>query len=57
MELSYYPGCTLKTKAKNFEDSAIASMTALGINLKEIPRWNCCGAASPGQPGGYLVHS
>ncbi len=43
MELSYYPGCTLKTKAKNFEDSAIASMTALGINLKEIPRWNCCG--------------
>ncbi len=44
MELSYYPGCTLKTRAKNFEDSAIASMTALGINLKEIPRWNCCGA-------------
>ncbi len=44
MELSYYPGCTLKTKAKNFEDSAIASMAALGINLKEIPRWNCCGA-------------
>jgi heterodisulfide reductase subunit B len=44
MELSYYPGCTLKTKAKNFEDSAIASMAALGINLEEIPRWNCCGA-------------
>jgi heterodisulfide reductase subunit B len=44
MELSYYPGCTLKTRAKNFEDSAIAFMAALGINLKEIPRWNCCGA-------------
>jgi heterodisulfide reductase subunit B len=44
MELSYYPGCTLKTRAKNFEDSTIASMAALGINLKEIPRWNCCGA-------------
>ena len=44
MELSYYPGCTLKTRAKNFEDSAIACMAALGINLKEIPRWNCCGA-------------
>ncbi len=44
MELSYYPGCTLKTKARNFEDSAIAFMTALGINLKEITRWNCCGA-------------
>ena len=43
MDLSYYPGCTLKTKAKNFEDSAIASMAALGINLVELPRWNCCG--------------
>ncbi len=43
MDLSYYPGCTLKTKAKNFEDSAIALMAALGINLIELPRWNCCG--------------
>ena len=43
MDLSYDPGCTLKTKAKNFEDSAIASMAALGINLVELPRWNCCG--------------
>jgi len=41
--LSYYPGCTLKTKAKGLEDSAIASLKALGINLLEVPRWNCCG--------------
>ncbi|MCL0078723.1 CoB--CoM heterodisulfide reductase iron-sulfur subunit B family protein [Dehalococcoidia bacterium] len=45
MNLSYYPGCTLKTKAKNFEDSAIASMSTLGIDLIELPRWNCCGAS------------
>lgn len=43
MDLSYYPGCTLKTKARNFEDSAIASMATLGVNLVELPRWNCCG--------------
>ncbi|MBE0415031.1 MAG: CoB--CoM heterodisulfide reductase iron-sulfur subunit B family protein [Dehalococcoidia bacterium] len=43
MNLSYYPGCTLKTKAKNLEDSAVASMAALGVNLVELPRWNCCG--------------
>lgn len=43
MDLSYYPGCTLKTKAKNLEDSTIAAMAALGINLVELPRWNCCG--------------
>jgi heterodisulfide reductase subunit B len=44
MSLAYYPGCTLKTKAKNLEDPAIASMEVLGIKLEEIPRWNCCGA-------------
>ena len=43
MTLSYYPGCTLKTKAKNLEDSAIAAMEALGMELVELPRWNCCG--------------
>jgi heterodisulfide reductase subunit B len=44
MGLAYYPGCTLKTKARNLEDPAIASMEALGLKLEEIPRWNCCGA-------------
>ena len=43
MDLSYYPGCTLKTRAKGLEDSAVASMGALGIRLVEIERWNCCG--------------
>ena len=43
MNLSYYPGCTLKTRARNFEESAIASMAALDVNLVELPRWNCCG--------------
>lgn len=44
MKLSYYPGCTLKTKAKNLEDSALASLKALGVEIEELPRWNCCGA-------------
>ncbi len=44
MKVSYYPGCTLKTKAKNLEDSAVASMAALGVELEELERWNCCGA-------------
>ena len=41
--LPYYPGCTLKTTASNFEVSALASAEALGIELVELPRWNCCG--------------
>jgi heterodisulfide reductase subunit B len=43
MKLSYYPGCTLKNHAKNFEDSALCSLEQLGIEVEEIPRWNCCG--------------
>ncbi|MFZ2447067.1 MAG: CoB--CoM heterodisulfide reductase iron-sulfur subunit B family protein [Syntrophobacteraceae bacterium] len=44
MKVSYYPGCTLKTKAKNLEEAAVASMAALGVEFQELPRWNCCGA-------------
>ncbi|SHO42760.1 CoB--CoM heterodisulfide reductase iron-sulfur subunit B family protein [Desulfopila aestuarii] len=44
MKISYYPGCTLKTKAKNLDRAAIASLEALGVEVEEIDRWNCCGA-------------
>jgi heterodisulfide reductase subunit B len=44
MEIGYYPGCALKAKAKNLEDSAIASLKALGVEMVELERWNCCGA-------------
>lgn len=44
MKISYYPGCTLKYKAKNLELSALAALDALGIEVEEMDRWNCCGA-------------
>jgi heterodisulfide reductase subunit B len=44
MKFSYYPGCTLKTKGKNLESSALASLDVLGVEYEELPRWNCCGA-------------
>jgi len=44
MKIGYYPGCTLKTKAKNLEDAALAALDALGIEVTELERWNCCGA-------------
>lgn len=34
----------MKTKARNLEEPAIASLEVLGLKLEEIPRWNCCGA-------------
>jgi len=43
MRISYYPGCTLKSTAKNFEISAIAVAKELDIEFVELSRWNCCG--------------
>lgn len=44
MKIGYYPGCTLKTKARNLEEAAIQSMSVLGVEMVELERWNCCGA-------------
>ncbi|MCU0693632.1 MAG: heterodisulfide reductase-related iron-sulfur binding cluster [Polyangiaceae bacterium] len=46
MKVSYYPGCTLKTKARNLEDTALAALQLLGHELEELTRWNCCGAVT-----------
>lgn len=43
MIYSYYPGCTLKTKAKDLDEYARRSASALGVTLEEIPQWQCCG--------------
>ncbi len=43
MKICYYPGCTLKNHAKNFEDSTICALNTLGIEVDELDRWNCCG--------------
>lgn len=45
MKYSYYPGCTLKTKAKELDIYARLSAEALGITLNELPEWQCCGGA------------
>jgi len=46
MKLLYYPGCTLKTSAKNLEKSAFAIMEALGHEMVEMEDWNCCGVVA-----------
>ena len=47
MKYSYYPGCTLRTKAKDLDAYARASAKALGFELEEIENWQCCGAVYP----------
>ncbi|MBE6857645.1 MAG: CoB--CoM heterodisulfide reductase iron-sulfur subunit B family protein [Ruminococcus sp.] len=45
MTFSYYPGCTLRTKAKDLDKYARLSAQALGIELEEPADWQCCGGA------------
>lgn len=47
MKYSYYPGCTLKTKAQELEQYALDSAKVLGIELEEQADWQCCGAVYP----------
>ncbi|MCI9443623.1 MAG: CoB--CoM heterodisulfide reductase iron-sulfur subunit B family protein [Oscillospiraceae bacterium] len=47
MTYSYFPGCTLKTKGKDLDIWGRRSMEALGIELRELPQWQCCGAVYP----------
>jgi len=46
MKYAYFPGCSLHSTAKEYGDSTEAVCRTLGIELAEIPDWNCCGATS-----------
>lgn len=43
MKVSYFPGCTLKTKAKDLDKYARKCAEVLGVTLEEIDAWQCCG--------------
>jgi heterodisulfide reductase subunit B len=43
MKVSYFPGCTLKNKAKDLDLYAYRSAEALGVTLEEVENWQCCG--------------
>ena len=47
MKVSYFPGCTLNTTGKGFDNAVRASSAAVGLDLAELPDWNCCGATFP----------
>ncbi len=55
MRLSYFPGCTLKNHAANFDDSTVAACSRLGMEVKELDRWNCCGTTH-GLTADDLIH-
>ncbi len=46
MEVSYFPGCSLATSAKECNLSLIRASQVLGLELVELEDWNCCGSSS-----------
>ncbi|VFM96845.1 MAG: heterodisulfide reductase subunit B [Candidatus Kentron sp. G] len=55
-EYSFYPGCSSQkgASASNLQISVQAVCDTLGIQLNEIPDWNCCAASIGYAEGGEL---
>ena len=43
MKVCYFPGCTLKNKAKALDVYSYKCAEVLGVTLEEIENWQCCG--------------
>jgi heterodisulfide reductase subunit B len=46
IRIGYYPGCALHGSSNDYEDSVRATLAALGVELKELDDWICCGATA-----------
>ena len=45
-KVGYYPGCSLEAAARDYQESIQGASQRLGVELEEIPDWNCCGASA-----------
>ncbi|MEW5728753.1 MAG: CoB--CoM heterodisulfide reductase iron-sulfur subunit B family protein [Pseudomonadota bacterium] len=52
--MSYYPGCSSQASAVHLDSSLRSVMSKLGVELKEIEDWNCCGASVGHIEGGHM---
>lgn len=55
MDLAYYPGCSLKQSSSLYDLQNRLVLEKLGIHLKELEDWNCCGATSAGKTDDFLA--
>jgi heterodisulfide reductase subunit B len=46
MNIGYYPGCALHGSSNDYEQSVRACLGALGVELRELDDWICCGATA-----------
>ncbi len=43
-EVAYYPGCALEGSGNGYDVSTRAVAKKLGLKLRDVKDWNCCGA-------------
>lgn len=55
MEIAYYPGCTLHASSELYDLQSKRILKELGIELRELDDWNCCGATSAGKTDDFLA--
>ena len=46
MKYLYFPGCSLKSTGKPYEESILSVFRALNVEIEELKDWNCCGATA-----------
>jgi heterodisulfide reductase subunit B len=46
MKYAYFPGCSLLSSAAEYAKASKAVLQAVGVELKEIDDWVCCGATA-----------
>jgi len=46
VEIAYYPGCALHGSSGDYEASVRACLAKLGVQLRELDDWICCGATA-----------
>jgi heterodisulfide reductase subunit B2 len=46
MKIGIFPGCSLAGSSPEYYESLKAIGPALGVELQEVPDWNCCGASA-----------
>ncbi len=56
-QYAYYPGCSLESLSMGYNLSAVECARELGVELKEIEDWNCCGATAYFHADELLAHT
>ncbi len=54
---AYFPGCSLEKMANSYHISTLETAKKLGVELKELDDWNCCGATAYFHVDELLAHT